>query len=376
MKRTLPSVVVSMLLAAVLLFGCSADPQQGSQAPSESPASSSSDSGRTQTPSGVQASDYSAAANWLAVPDSTRHGADLIYFYPTCYAPESEADPTVCSIDNAGMRAGAQEKLLDQASAFETSADIYAPYYRQVDATSLAGLTQEEMIEAESGEPKADVFAALDYYFEHYNDGRPFMLAGHSQGSMMIYLILDEYMAEHPDRYERMVAAYMIGNAATKDWLEANPHVKMAQQADDTGVVVSWNTEGPGNKGKYNMVAPVGSVCINPLNWKTDATPAGVEENKGTLIQNDVGGYTVAEGVADATIDLERGTVICTTVDPATYAIPAVMEPLFGPESYHGWDYKFYYQNIRENAELRVEAFLSQHNELGAGSCSVELFST
>lgn len=339
-----------VFLGAVLtvgLFGCSASPAQNNNSQPEPTV--------TQE---IHASDYSDSGNWLSVPAEIIHDADVIYFYPTCYFPQSEDDPRICTINNADMREGARTKLLDQASAFETSCNIFAPYYRQVDAMSLAGLSQEEMLEVESAEPKVDVFAALDYYFENYNQGRPFVLAGHSQGSMMLQLILGEYLEDHPEYYERMVAAYMIGNAATTSWLAENPHLVMAQRADDTGVIVSWNTEGPGNAGQYNMVAPNDSVCINPLNWKTDETPASISENGGTLIQDDTGNYVVASGIADARIDLERGTVICDSVDPSIYAMPAVMAPLFGSESYHGWDYKFYYQNIRENAEVRVKAYL------------------
>ncbi|MGI6105295.1 MAG: DUF3089 domain-containing protein [Raoultibacter sp.] len=345
MKR-IAALILILLVCATPLLSC-----ENEETKSES---------QENTSSVILASDYSDSDNWLVVPVSETHEVDTLYFYPTCYMPKTESDPRICDIDNQVMREGAQAKLLDQASAFEGSTNVYAPYYRQVDAMSLAGLTQEEMIEVESAEPRTDVFAALDYYFENYNQGKPFFLAGHSQGSMMIYLILDEYMQEHPEYYERMVAAYMIGNAATQSWLNENPHVKMAQSEDDTGVLVSWNTEGPGNKGKYNMVAPEGSVCINPLNWKTDDTPAGVEENKGTLMGDGTSGFAVVEGIADAKIDLERGTVICSSVNPAEFAIPAAMESLFGPESYHTWDYKFYYENIRENVAVRAAAFSAQ----------------
>lgn len=111
------------------------------------------------------------------------------------------------------------------------------------------------------------------------------------------------------------------------------------------------------------MVAPAGSVCINPLNWKTDTTPAGVEENLGTLIQDDEGNLVVVEGVANAVIDKERGTVISTNVDPDMYAVPLVMKDLFGTQSYHSWDIKFYYENIRQNVADRIAAYLSESSE-------------
>ena len=316
-------------------------------------------------------SDYADAENWLAVPTERRHAVDLLYFYPTAYSPSGENAPLYCEIDDASMRAGAPDAFAKQATAFETCADIYAPFYRQCDAMALAGLTQPEMIAIESGVPRTDVFAALDYYFEHWNDGRPFILAGHSQGAMMAMLILQEYMAAHPERYARMIAAYMIGNAPTTSWLAQYPHVRLATGAGDTGVVVSWNTEGPGNVGEYNMVVPEGAQCINPLNWRTDGTPADVSDNLGSLVKDASGKYVVVPGFADARIEAGRGSVICSTVDPAEYAMPAAMSALFGPESYHGWDYGFYYMNIRENAELRTRNFLVSMNADGSSGCSL-----
>ena len=304
----------------------------------------------------VSGTNYADSSNWLTLPSETKFAADVIYFYPTTYNPESEDSPDICAIDNRSMREGAVASFARQATAFETVADIYAPFYRQINASVLAGMTQPEMIEAESGSPKEDVFAAMDYYFEHYNNGRPYILAGHSQGAMMIYIILQDYMKENPEYYENMVAAYMLGNAPTKDWLAANSHVKFAQGADDTGVLISWNSEGPGNDGKYNMVVPEGSVAINPLNWKTDGTPAGVEENAGSFVNGEI-----VEGIADARVNVERGALIVESVDPALYAIPKMGEALFGPESYHSWDFMFFYMNIRENAMLRLERFLSSH---------------
>ena len=52
-----------------------------------------------------------------------------------------------------------------------------------------------------------DALAAFDYYIRHYNQGRPFVLVGHSQGSAMTKLILFDYLSARPDVYRRMVAA-------------------------------------------------------------------------------------------------------------------------------------------------------------------------
>lgn len=305
----------------------------------------------------IQGSNYADPDNWLSLPTETNYDADVLYFYPTCYSSQTSTDPSICSITHEGMRTAAQARLLDQASVFAESTNIYAPYYRQASLKALDIAGQENMLDLLSAEPQADVFAALDYYFEHYNEGRPFFLAGHSQGSMILTLILDVYMEEHPEVYERMVGAYLLGFGATTEWLEKNSHLEMAQREDDTGVIISWNTEGVGNRGFTNLVVPKRSVCINPLNWKTDGTPAGIDENSGSLFQESSGSYVIGEGIADARIDMKRGTVICTSVDTDTYATKT--GSLFGPESYHGWDYRFYYANIQENVAVRLKAYLS-----------------
>ena len=44
--------------------------------------------------------------------------------------------------------------------------------------------------QAELTEPRTNVYVALDYYFKNLNLGRPYFLAGHSQGSRLYYMVL------------------------------------------------------------------------------------------------------------------------------------------------------------------------------------------
>ena len=52
-------------------------------------------------------------------------------------------------------------------------------------------------------------------------------------------------MKDHPEVYSRMIAAYVIGNPVTQASLDNNPHLKFATGPDDTGVIISYNTEAP-----------------------------------------------------------------------------------------------------------------------------------
>jgi hypothetical protein len=205
---------------------------------------------------------YSSADNWLSLPSSTEYDVDVFYLYPTSYSQLSSDDPVICEIDNTLMRTNAQSAFNGQATAFETVGNIYAPYYRQPDAMTTLSLSEESKDELLSGVIKEDVFSAFDFYIEHYNNGRPFILAGHSLGSNMLLYLLSEYMDEHPDVYARMIAAYVIGYSVTEDFLAENPHLKFADGADDTGVIISYNTQAETVEGT-NPVLLDGALAIN-----------------------------------------------------------------------------------------------------------------
>ena len=308
--------------------------------------------------------DYSNDRNWLSKPKNPDKAVDLLYLYPSsCMDPKAG---TICAADNRSMRIVAKRNLTQQAAAFEPTANVFAPFWRQVNAKKLSSMSFEEVDAAEWAEPRTDVYAALDYYFQNLNQGRPFFLAGHSQGSRLSYMVLSEYMAEYPDRYALMIGAYCLGDSLTKQYLEENPHVHAAQSANDVGVVVSWNTEGPANKGHDSLVVAPGAVSINPLNWRTDDTPASAALNLGSFMPHLLlPGLRKLRTRADATIDLERGTVVVSEPKLERCAITAIpgmkdLESVFGPASYHGCDYSFFFLNIRENARMRAQAWFSR----------------
>ena len=309
--------------------------------------------------------DYSQKENWLALPDKPDKTIDLVYLYPSSCFDFRAGE--ICTADNHSMRSVAKRSLSQQASAFAPVANVFAPFWRQVKATKLPRMSFEEVDSAEWAEPRTDVYAALDYYFEHLNRGRPYFLASHSQGSRLCYMLLSEYMREHTNWYKNMIAAYCLGDSLTKQYLEENPHVKAAQKEDDLGVVVSWNTEGPENKGKKSLVVAPGAVAINPLNWRTDSTHASAKDNLGSFFPHLLfPGLRRLRVKADAAIDPERGTVMVTEPGLAKYVITAIpglkrFESVFGPASYHICDYSFFYLNIRENARVRAAAWAAKN---------------
>ena len=305
--------------------------------------------------------DYSQAQNWLDVPaamvkdgvlDATAadslKAVDVFYVYPTVtgFRPETE----VCDMTDTVMIAGAQMVRQIQTAVFDESCNVFMPYYRQISMPKL-GMNYPAIIGFIS---QFDITDALDYYFTNLNQGRPFIIAGHSQGAATVIALLENYMTKHPELLSRMVAAYPIGFAVTRDWL-AKTGLKFAEGATDTGVIVSWNTEGPANQEAKNVTLAPGGISIKPINWKRDDTYADVKENLGSLT---VDGKIVTPGIADARVDTVRGSVVVSTADPKLYAIADEGTQMFGPECYHLHDYGFFFNNLKQNVADRIKAFM------------------
>lgn len=309
--------------------------------------------------------DYSKKSNWMVLPKKPKKPAkdvDCIWLYPTACMSTN-----IIGGVNAMMKKMANDNYAQNGPIFERHCNVYAPYYHQLSALKFNDLTDQEIFEVEANEPRTDVYAALDYYFEHYNNGRPYILAGHSQGSCLLVYVLTEYMKLHPEYYERMIAAYIVGYGLTSEQLADNPHIKTAQGPDDTGVVLSWNTEAPGNVGQHNFVLVPDPYIINPLNWKTDETPAkATAENK---------------ALADARIDRARGSVLAEGDDLEQYYLQNEMLTMFGPlgklppmkklankmmvpgfgdQCFHNYDYVFFADSVEQNLVHRIDNYLKK----------------
>ncbi|MBQ9419863.1 MAG: DUF3089 domain-containing protein, partial [Synergistaceae bacterium] len=310
----------------------------------------------------AKAPDYSNSACWYKIPEITKD-VDTFFIYPTEYMGFNEGDPDYAALDNPEVLGNIEVLYLSQASVYAETTNVFMPYYRQAGMAVMrkAWKGTGDIEAAISGIPYSDITAALDYYFENYNNGRPFILAGHSQGSAIAKLVLKKYFKEHPEYYERMVAAYVIGFSVTKDDLEANPHLKFATGESDTGVIISWNTEGRKNveQNVQNAVLLPGAISINPLNWKLDDTYAPASENLGSLVVNEEGNaFVIADIGADAQVVPERGSIVTNAaLEPMPEELAKVADEVFGPDGRHESDYSFYYNNIKDNVAKRVAGY-------------------
>ena len=210
--------------------------------------------------------------------------------------------------------------------------NFYSPYYRQC---TMETFTSDSLVDARMPLAMSDVRRAFAYYIEHLNGGRPFILAGFSQGA---YAVVELLKSMDDDAYRRMVAAYVIGWKVTDEDLRASSHIVASTDSADLGITVCYNSvRSP--ECAIPMLSDGNRMAINPLNWRTDGTPASTVYRDDTL--------TVALDTASL--------LLCVS----GYSRNDYMLPLVGVDgNYHTREILFYADALRRNISLRAGEFL------------------
>ena len=297
--------------------------------------------------------DYSLIENWLARPEPIKE-VDTFYLYPSSYVSDKENYQPFADIRDEKMNKIARICLEIQGGVFADDTNIYAPLYRQADPHH--GIRNHN--DSEEGKKVAkrlmkDAIDSFEYFLNHINNGRPFILAGHSQGTAILMEMLSSYFKKRKWLQDKMIAAYMVGCFVTEDYMKENPHLKFAECETDTGVIISWNTEKNNFEG-FNPLQKNNSLVINPLSWTRSEELAPIEMNKGSMVK----GELIKPGIADAKLNLERGVVECSTVNPKDFVQPF---GIFEDGVYHSMDYGFYFENVKENVKKRIEGYYKTH---------------
>ena len=99
----------------------------------------------------------------------------------TLYVNSAPDAPAIVPVDDPILRFGVKNNYGQAPLLFEDITNLYEPYYRQSNLAALAGKSPEELIPFQFQEQRTDVYAALDYYFANFNQGRPFILGVQGQ---------------------------------------------------------------------------------------------------------------------------------------------------------------------------------------------------
>jgi len=289
--------------------------------------------------------DYSNPAHWAALPEredmadlnpgNLQHGqednkVDVFFVHPTIYAGYKKGeDQWNADVNDTKLNTEVDNSTIkNQATAFNLAGRVYAPRYRQAHLYAYYTKNQEAGKKALNFAYQ-DVKAAFEYYMEHYNEGRPFILASHSQGTTHTGRLILE----------------LVDVPIPKDSLKYIPQCETPRQ---TGCYCSWRTWQKGHyPDDYDPEIEKNIAVTNPLTWRIDDEYAPKELNKGAVFRNF---KKIKKNLVDAQV--HQGILWATR--------PKIFGARFFGKNYHIGDINLYYVNIRENAVERVKAYFSR----------------
>lgn len=346
---------------------------------------------------------YSSSKAWAALPfmkdtadlapSNTKYPesqvnakADVFFVPPTSYgSKESWNAPW----DNSVVRRKTAYKMRTSASVFNAACKVYAPHYRQANVWAFFEMEDASGIKA-IDLAYSDIKSAFKYYINNYNNGRPFILAGHSQGSLHLKRLYDEEIKGTPLE-KHMVAAYLIGWPIPKN----DSNIKPSRSADDTGAFISWgtcaHTGHPYGDPKLFANAVTwrngsykpnnsDSIQTNPLSWKLNGEEVPAGYNPGSLPSPSYRGSmnkfpklvpNVCGADASGKALIVKGIFVnsysygklfgCYKFSgpppgSAGFMFFDVLNPYYG--NHHINDYELFYESLRGNVVLRVNEFI------------------
>lgn len=339
------------------------------------------------------APDYSQPQNWAALPGrldaadvvpandafgdrQASAGVDVFYIHPTTYRDIAFWNQP---LDDAKVNAWTDESVIArQASVFNACCRVFAPRYRQAASAAVYAPPAKNPMAAYDLAWQ-DVRAAFLYYLKHYNKGRPFIIAGHSQGGAHTQRWLEEF-ARDPRLRARLVAAYAIGIAFPEGLVTRSFNgVGLCRTPGETGCMVTWNTFAQGGDpammvgssqkryaDKYQTQDGLAILCVNPLSFDLTKMAVPASSNFGSLPASPGVGAVTPASAPEARLPAteagrlgaacEGGVLFVDAPPKEGYAVVALPAGML-----HFNDFDLFYQNIRLNAVARADAWMAAH---------------
>ena len=284
--------------------------------------------------------------NQFSLDKQEQAEVDLFFVHPTTYVSAVEWNQPL-SIEEIELKKRSVRylhdwSLRDQASIFNSCCKVYAPYYRQ--ATLASFLTLDGNGKKALDLAYNDVRNAFDYFIQNFNSDRPFILAGHSQGSLHVIRLLSEMIIGTP-LLDRMVVAYTVGYPS-----KPMEGLKVCKSKIQTGCQISWNTESVESSGRN---ASPNEICINPLSWAQNGNMAPKELNLGSISFSE--GNRLLTQLIGARC--HEGKLMVDEINSKYFRYMP-----FGKGIYHHYDYSLFHMNIRKNIAERIDNFMSQRD--------------
>jgi hypothetical protein len=192
---------------------------------------------------------------------------DCFYVYPTVSNDQAM---------NSDLNPGPEEKIATEAqfARFASVCRTYAPIYRQMTVAAVAAYAAGGDISQAAAIAYRDVLAAWRNYLATRNQGRPFVLIGHSQGSLMLQQLIAREIENKPAIAGRMKLAIIPGFdvLVPQGRLVGGTFKKtpLCSREGETGSVMTWTSfrekNVPPRNALFGVADKAGMTvgCVNP----------------------------------------------------------------------------------------------------------------
>lgn len=236
-----------------------------------------------QTYAPPPAPDYARREAWAVLPQRPEQPAsgdppaDVFFVHPTTYDGGRHWNARVGA--RRGERFLQEVALPNYAGPFARVGRVFAPRYRQ--ASLYAHSTQREDAREARAYAYADVRDAFRYWLDHYDRGRPLVVAGVEQGGFLLERLIREEVAANPELRGRLVAAYLIDTVAPKDHFPPTGVLAPCRRPGQAGCVVAWAEESDSDvdeaavrlrralvwteDGRLQPLKGRAALCVNPV---------------------------------------------------------------------------------------------------------------
>ena len=344
------------------------------------------------------APDYAQASAWLCLPgraDACSRPQPTADLNPAGYGPVSESRPAAAPpVDcfyvyptvsrDSGMNSDLNPGIEENAAAavqlgrFGNVCRTFAPIYRQATLASIPAVMSGQNILPIFGMAYGDVVAAWRHYLQHHNNGRPFVLIGHSQGTIHLTQLLAREIEGRPEA-ERMVSALLLGfNVEVPQGRDVGgtfQRTPLCTRAGQTGCVVTYvsfrDGSPPPEGALFGRAAPGRTVaCTNPAALAGGSAPldsywyAGpsVTSTQNAIAWSSTGappamflhtrGLVSARCVNDGQIGYLAVSVNADPADARTDRIPG--DVMLGGQPAPGWGIHLVDMNIAQGDLIRL----------------------
>ena len=267
--------------------------------------------------------------------------ADVFYVYPTLNTDKEDIRWNAPIDDLEQNDKVLNKAVLYQASALALTGKVYVPFYRQAHIRSYKMYNEggKAALELAYG----DVKKAFEVFLSKYNKGRPIILFSHSQGSSHTSRLLADFF-DGKELQKQLVAAYIPGMRIQPDQFNT---IQPMTKPDQIGGFVSWNTFKKGHYPKKDKNWYAGGVTSNPVTWDSSKSTS-LEQHKGFLYTN--------KKIYEKALKVEITDGLVWSSNPK-FSMRLFMSLI---KNYHSGDINLFWQDIRENAMLRLKTYLEQ----------------